>query len=163
MKAASIFLLTAALALALPANAKTAADAKPDFAPMTYFVGLWNCKHVKNPDAKLVGTSFSFAGATDPDGYWEVLDTQNGRINITRDRNSGQWTWIYLGNGGDYDVMSTPGWIGDTLTLKDVLEYGGAQLGEARFTKLSDTQYRAVYSARSQAGSENYETLCTRV
>src|SRR5271165_5924245 len=132
MKAASTLVLIAALLVGSRANAQTTTDAKPDFAPMTYFVGLWNCKHVKNPDPKLVGTSFSFAGATDPDVYWEVLDLQNGRINITRDREAKQWTWIYLGNGGDYSVMSTAGWSGNTLVLKDVLNYGGAPLGEAR-------------------------------
>jgi hypothetical protein len=130
---------------------------------MTYFVGLWNCKCLKNPDPKLVGTSFSFAGATDQDGYWEVLDLQNGRINITRDPASSQWTWIYLGNGGDYSVMTTTGWIGKTLTLKDVMTYGGAPLGEAHFTKVSDMQYRASYSGRSTSGPGSYETTCTRV
>jgi hypothetical protein len=130
---------------------------------MTYFVGLWNCKLVKDPDAKLIGTSFSFAGATDADGYWEILDLQNGRINITRDSAANKWIWIYLGNGGDYSVMSTPGWSGNTLTLRDEMKYGGAPLGGAVFTKLSDTQYRATYSARYPAGLETYETVCTRV
>src|SRR5271167_1351263 len=112
MRTASIFVLIATVALALPARAQTPPDAKPDFTPMAYFVGLWNCKFVKNPDTKLVGTSFSFAGATDPAGHWEVLDLQNGRINIARDLASSQWTWIYLGNGGDYSVMTTSGWNG---------------------------------------------------
>jgi hypothetical protein len=163
MKAVSTFVLIATIVMMLGSTAQATAEAKPDFAPMTYFVGLWNCKFLKNPDPKLVDTSFSFAGATDPDGYWEVLDLHNGRINITRDPAAGQWTWIYLGNGGDYSIMTTPGWSGATLTLKEVMAYGGAPLGDARFTKVSDTQYRASYSARSAAGSESYETLCTRV
>jgi hypothetical protein len=153
----------AALAFPLSAGAQTAGTSKPNFGPMTYFVGLWNCKHTKNPDAKLVGTTFSFAGATDPEGYWEVLDFQNGRINITRDSAANRWTFIYLGNGGDYDVMTTSGWSGNTLALKDVVTYGEAPLGEARFTKLSNASYRGTYTSRTANGTELFQTVCTRV
>jgi hypothetical protein len=145
------------------AGAQTIGAPKPDFGAMTYFVGLWNCTHTKNPDPKLVGTTFSFAGATDLDGYWEVLDFQNGRINITRDRAAHRWTFIYLGNGGDYSVMTTTGWTGNTLVLKDVVTYGNAPLGQARFTKLSNRSYRGSYTARDASGTQRYETSCTRV
>jgi len=153
-----------AFVMVLPsAVAQTSAPPKPDFAPMTYFVGLWNCKFLKNPDRALVGTTYSFAGATDPNGYWEILDLRDGRINITRDGPARRWTFIYLGNGGDYSVMTTPGWNGNTLTLKEVVTYGNAPSGEARFQKLSDKQYRADYFAITPSGQEMYETLCTRV
>lgn len=152
----------ALLTFPLVAGAQTAGPPKPNFGPMTYFVGLWNCTHTKNPDPKLVGTKFSFAGATDPDGYWEVLDFQNGRINITRDSAANRWTFIYLGNGGDYSVMTTTGWRGNTLELKEVMTYGNAPLGAARFTKVNDASYRATYTSHTAAGSELFQTACTR-
>jgi len=130
---------------------------------MAYFVGLWHCKFLKNPDPKLVGATFSFAGATDPAGYWEILDLRDGRINITWDSPANRWTFIYLGNGGDYSVMTTPGWVGKHLTLKEVVTYGDAPRGQAQFLKLSDSQYRGTYLAQTTSGLEAYETECTRV
>jgi hypothetical protein len=159
-------LLTVALLFGglLPAAAAPSyGPPKPDFAPMTYFVGLWNCTRLKSPDPTLVGTKFSYAGATDSGGYWEVMDLQNGRINITRDAQKGLWTFIYLGNGGDYGVMTTPGWSGKTLTLTEVLTYGRAPQGQASFTKLSDAKFRINYTARGASGMEQDETECTRV
>ncbi len=74
-----------------------------------------------------------------------------------------RWTFIYLGNGGDYSVMTTPGWVGTTLTLKEVMTYGNAPQGTARFVRLSDTQFHADYSARTPSGVEAFEAQCTRV
>ena len=154
--------LLAVLVFPFAAGAQTNAPPKPDFASMDYFVGLWNCTHVKDPDPSLVGTKFSFAGATDPGGYWEVLDLQNGRINITRDGPDKQWTFIYLGNGGDYSVMTTPGWNGNTLTLKEIVTYGDEPHGQAQFVKVSDSQYRAIYSDQTPSGPDDYQIECTR-
>lgn len=151
------------LLLPLVSAAQTTSAPKPDFAPMTYFVGLWNCTQTKAPTPKLVGAKFSIAGATDAGGYWEYLDTQNGRINITRDGPDNHWTFIYMGNGGDYSVMTTPGWVGNTLTLSEVVTYGHEPRGQARFTKVNDSMFRANYADKGSAGAENFETACTRV
>jgi len=158
----TVCVLIAIVMLPLIGSTDTSAP-KPDFAPMTYFVGLWNCKISKNPDSALVGTKYSFAGWTDKDGYWEILEVRDGHIHITRDAQKQLWTFIYLGNGGDYSVMTTPGWTGNTLTLREVLTYGKAPQGEARFTKLGDSKFQGDYSARTSSGIQSYQTLCTRV
>jgi hypothetical protein len=162
MRSSLALALAALLFSAAPAAAQTAPP-KPDFAPMTFFAGLWNCKHLKHPDPKQAGGSFSFYGHTDPSGYWEIFEFANGELNITLDSVTKKWVFVYLGNGGDYGLLTSDGWQGNTLTLHDVVNAAAAPLGEGQITKTGDSQYRAVYTARTPSGVETYENVCTRV
>jgi hypothetical protein len=154
-----------AAVLAVVMNAQAVAQpgpVKPDFGRMTYFAGLWRCTLVKHPDQRQQGTSFSFYGHTDPGGYWEIFELANGEMNITRDPLTKKWVFVYLGNGGDYGLLTSDGWKGQTLTITDVVSAGGARLGRATFTRLSDNQFRAVYFETTTTGTGQYQTLCTR-
>jgi len=155
--------IVVSLFMPLAASAQTGGSTPPDFAPMTYFVGIWHCTYTKHPDPKMIGQKYSIEGATTKDGYWELLDVRDGEIHIARDAAANRWTFIYLGNGGDYSIMSTPGWVGKTLTLKEVLTYGGAPQGTATFERESDMQFIARYSARTASGVDSFASRCDRV
>lgn len=157
--------LVLVLALGLTATRLAGAQTvppKPDFSPMRYFVGSWTCTHLKNPDPVLINTTFAFTGAMDPGGYWELLAFRAGQLNITYDSRTKQWVFVYLGNGGDYGLLTTDGWHGNTLTLKDVVNAGGEPLGSATFTKLSNSQYRAAYTVKTSKGIDRYENVCRK-
>ena len=153
----------ASLVLALLIAMMSVASAKTDFRPMSYFVGNWLCKYMVNPDSSLVGKTFTFSGTMDPAGYWEVLNLENGTLNVTRDAATKQWVFVYTGYGGDYGVLMTSGWHGNTLVLKDVVDSGGAPLGSTTFTRSSDRQYSATYTVSTAHGTEVYRDVCSRM
>ena len=153
--------LVAGLLGTAPGYAQTI-NPKPDFSAMKYFLGSWTCTHVHSPNPALINTTFAFTGAMDPGGYWELLAFTAGQLNITYDPKTKQWVFVYLGNGGDYGLLMTDGWHGDSLTLKDVIDSGGEPLGVASFKKLNPIQYTASYTVKTAKGTDRYEEFCRR-
>jgi hypothetical protein len=171
----------AALCLTAPcaAGAQTVAptpvpDVAPNFAPMTMFMGTWNCKALKTPNGRAIGHTFTSNTVMAFDARWMETDQTTPPYDQYRTRNNVSKTWLTydpdtkmwvsmtLDNFGNYGVAMSPGWTGTTLVTSDKLNSNGQPLGVDTLTKLSDTHTHDIYTVKTSKGTETYENDCTK-
>jgi hypothetical protein len=91
--------------------------AKPDWAPIQYLIGTWNCSDVssRRPGPFEITTMF----ALDPTGYWLIKTEKihkaswiprefTNESRITYDSNAKRWVRILTGDNGAYAVSTSP-------------------------------------------------------
>jgi hypothetical protein len=174
-------LLTAVMAASIlapcAANAQSATpvpDKKPDFGPMSMFMGVWNCKRLKAPNNRGIGVVFKSTTTVTLDDRWMETDSTTppydamrtrdnvGKSWLTYDPDTKLWVSLGIDNFGGYGVTTSPGWTGNTLVTTDKMNASGAPLGVDTLTKISDTQFHDIYSVKTPKGTEIYENSCTK-
>lgn len=149
----------AVLALSTPGIAQPA----PGLRAMNFFVGEWHCKRLANPDASVIGTVFAFRGTVERADSWIVLAFDDGQIDITVDPVTKRSIFIYLGNGGEYGLLSGPGWQRNALHLSDTVSADGLGLGTVTFMRRSADVFTSSYAVRSGKRLGIYENICERI
>jgi hypothetical protein len=170
--AAFVLALVAApvVSTAQPAPAPTMVPmAKPDFTPMMFLTGTWNCTQTlrgkPRPD-----TSTTTVGMN---GMWMVTqDTAppfdqyrtvaiNGTTYMTYDPTTKQWIQVGVDTGGGYGISTSPGWQGNTITWTTKGLDGSS--GTDVVTKTSDTQTSDASSGTDAQGHTTNTTItCTK-
>lgn len=154
------FVAAAMLALSAAGAAQTPAAG---LHAMNFFVGAWRCKRLANPDASLVGTVFAFRGTLERADSWIVLAFDDGQIDITVDAVTKRSIFIYLGNGGEYGLLSGPGWKDNALHLIDSVTSDGQTSGAATFTRRSAGVFTSSYVVRTPKDTQTYDNICERI
>jgi len=118
------------LAIAAPTIESTPVPApqKPDFAPMKYLMGTWNCtsKSSRRPTA----SKFTTANSLDSTGYWIIGQdyapgaswypyATKGIDKMTYDSDSKLWIDVYTDDRGGYGISKSPGPHGNTIVWSD--------------------------------------------
>lgn len=154
------FVAAAVLALSAAGGAQTPA---PGLRAMNFFAGAWHCKRLANPDASLIGTVFAFRGTVERGGSWIVLAFDDGQIDITVDAVTKRSIFIYLGNGGEYGLLSGNGWKDNVLDLRDSVVSDGQRSGNATFTRRSAGVFTSSYVVRTPNGTQTFDNICERI
>jgi hypothetical protein len=150
-------------------------DPKPNFSSMQFLLGRWNCM----VDSARRPRPFRTVQTTsiDPSGYWMVTRTVTGKVPwnpititamdyVTYDVTTSRWIDISMDDYGDYDLSSSPGWIGNSMVWTDVAYpklHGAATNRPRTFTKVSDA--KTVLSAPFAEASGRLvavTTTCTK-
>lgn len=141
------FVAAPVVSTAQPAPAPTMVPlAKPDFSPMMFLAGTWNCTQMLRGKMRPDTTTY----AVGMDGMWLVgqdaappfdqyrTTTINSTNYMTFDTTLRQWVQVGVDTGGGYGMQSSPGWVGNTIT------WTGKGLDGSAFTdvitKVSDTK-----------------------
>jgi hypothetical protein len=142
---------------------------KPDFTPMMFLTGTWNCSQMlrgkQRPDTSTTTVAM--------DGMWMVSQDsappfdqyRNVTINATGymgyDTTIKQWVQIGVDSGGGYGWESSPGWQGNVIT------WSGKGLDGSTFsdvvTKVSDTETTDANTATDPQGKTTKTAIhCTK-
>lgn len=137
-------------------NAETTpipAQPKPDFSPLAFLTGNWNCsvKSSRRPAPYL----YSAAYAVDPTGYWLIETDKNAKptwapnapatteTRYTYDAETKRWIGVTTGEMGTYDLVTSTGWNGNTITWHSVAFAKGPDItaqSDVTITKASPTR-----------------------
>ncbi|HEV8022575.1 MAG TPA: hypothetical protein VGP41_14970 [Candidatus Lustribacter sp.] len=150
----------AVLALGTAGNAQVP---EPGLSAMNFFIGAWHCKRLANPDPSVIGTVFAFRGTLERANSWIVLAFDDGQVDITFDSVTKRSIFIYLGNGGEYGLLSGRGWQGNVLKLTDSVTSDGEATGAATFTRRSADVFTTSYAVRQAKRLNIYENICERI
>jgi hypothetical protein len=148
---------------------------KPDFAPLTYFVGRWSCssKSARRPTPQRSTVTV----ALEPGGRWMRQTTVNqptswypyvdtGTDLFTYDRDTKRWIDVGYDTAGNYGLTGTTGWKGDTMVWKDLAFTPTAQVTAASdftITKVSATKFTSAYGFTTGTGRSVAVTgVCTK-
>lgn len=142
------------------------ADTAPTLAPLAWFVGHWRCEgHFAN--GKPVRSSESFT--IELDGQWLHMrhtDEPPNRYLADSwwgyDKTAKHFTATVFDNFGGDRRYTSPGWVGDTLTLENIATSG--YLDRFAFRRHGDDAYRVTYTYRNRSGAWQLgdEQSCTR-
>ncbi len=171
---AILFALTAG-AFAQTESTPVPASSKPDFSKMQFLTGTWNCSVLS---ARRPGPYRTTSTATiSPDGYWLVTRTAVHKASwipqsftsedrITYDPTTSRWVDIAYDPAGGYDLSTSPGWRGNSMTWTDQFYPKGnntATNNPTTMTKTSDTKTVAHSSFREPGGRlVTVTTTCTK-
>jgi hypothetical protein len=106
------------------------AQPKPDFSPLAFLTGTWNCsvKSSRRPAPYMYTATY----IADPSGYWLVETDKNApatwapnvpattETRYTYDAYTKRWIGVTTGGMGTYDLVTSPGWSGNTITWHSV-------------------------------------------
>ncbi len=139
--------------------------AKPDFSPMNFYLGTWDCTQPLRGKTRMETDVFAMSN----DGMW-MLDTatsppfdqyrtvaQNSMTNMTYDPTIKQWVQDYMDNFGGYGISSSPGWQGNSLTWSST-GLDGTKVSDV-VTKISDTQTTDVNTTTDPQGKVTTVTI----
>lgn len=137
---------------------------KPDFSKMQFLTGNWACtvKSSRRP-APFKTTS---TARTSTDGYWIITRTTNQKMpwtprsfmaedRMTYDPSTQRWVDITYDEQGGYDLSTSPGWNGNTITWTDVAypkTNATAVNNPTMMTKVSDTKTTSKSTFREPSG-----------
>jgi len=102
---------------------------KPNFAPMAFYVGTWNCSAKSSRRATPQTSTETYT--MDETGYWLIGKqttnatswlkwASNGTDWITWDSDSKRWVDVYTDDHGQYDLAYTKGWVNGVAVWKDL-------------------------------------------
>jgi hypothetical protein len=172
---AAALLLSSAAVSAQVESTPVPATAKPDFSQMMFLTGTWTCstKSARRPTAY---TTTSTAQVS-PDGYWLVTETTTHTASwipkelhstdrVTYDPSTSRWIDIGYDDGGGYNVSTSPGWTGNSITWTDLTitkVNATASTNPTVLTKVSDTKTASKSSFTEPGGRVvNVTTSCTK-
>jgi hypothetical protein len=158
------------VAAADPAPAPTPVPiTKPDFTPMMFLTGTWNCTQMlrgkQRPDTSTTTVAM--------DGQWMVSQdaappfdqyrtvTINATGYMGYDTTIKQWVQLGVDSGGGYGWQTSPGWQGNTIT------WTGKGLDGSTFTdvitKVSDSETTDANTGTDPQGKVTKTTIhCTK-
>jgi hypothetical protein len=160
-----VFLLTCSAALAQTMETTPIPMApKPDFSKMQFQTGNWTCsiKSSRRPSAfKTTATA-----RISDDGYWLITRTTTqkmpwmsasltGEDRITYDPSTSRWVDISYDEQGGYDLSTSPGWSGNTITWTDVTypkTNATAVNNPTTITKVSNTRTTSKNTFKEPSG-----------
>lgn len=148
---------------------------KPDFAPMMFMTGTWNCSVMssRRPGPYQVTSTAS----VDPTGYWLVTRSVAHKASwfpadlvsedrMTYDPSTSRWIDISTDNGGGYNVSTSPGWQGNQIVWTDAVitkSNNTASTSPTTMTKDSGSRTTSVSSFTEPGGRVvNVRTTCTK-
>jgi len=164
---ASAGLTSAQLATPVP-------DSKPDFSAMTFLLGTWDCKTVKNSMGRGAGRTETDVNSLTLDGHYMRTDSTSKPFDTARtrpvlgqgwvsyDTAKKQWYSFGIGNFGGFLVSTSPGWKGNTIVWTDTYATDGATLGVTTTTKVSDTKITDVSVTKTAKGTETTSDVCLK-
>jgi hypothetical protein len=136
-----------AASVADPAPAATPVPVwKPDFTPMNFLVGTWNCTSMVRGSQR----SETDVTSLGMDGAWLVTQTTsppfdkyrtytiNGTQYMTYDPTVKMWIGMLVDNSGQYGMTTSSGWQGNALTWTGKFP-DGSSVNDV-FTKVSDSE-----------------------
>src|SRR5579862_1069696 len=134
------------------------AAAKPDFSKIAFMTGSWTCSIMssRRPGPYTVTSTTTMS----PDGYWMVTQSTVHKASwipnsfktedkMTYDTSTNRWVDITTGDGGAYDVTTSPGWNGNAIVWTDAIypkTNATATNNPTTVTKVSDTKTTATNS-----------------
>lgn len=145
-----------------PVHAETA----PALAPLAWFVGHWRCegrfangRPIRSSEtftAELGGQWLHMRHADDPPNRY-LADSWWGY-----DKAAKHFTATVFDNFGGGRRYTSPGWVGDALTLENAAT--GGYLDRFAFQRRGDDAYRVTYTYRNRSGTWRLgdEQSCTR-
>jgi hypothetical protein len=173
-----VFLLTCGAALAQNPTMETTpipTNAKPDFSKMQFLTGTWSCSVKSSRRPAAFRTTSNARMSTD--GYWLITRTTTQKTawmnrpltsedKATYDASTGRWVDISTDDEGGYDISTSPGWNGNTITWTDQLypkTNATATNNPTTMTKVSDRRTTSKTSFREPSGRLiTVNTTCTK-
>lgn len=148
---------------------------KPDFSKMMFLTGSWTCSvmSARRPRPYQVTSTASI----DPDGYWLITHSTVHKTSwiprsfttedrMTYDGSTSRWIDINYDDTGSYDLSTSPGWSGSSITWTDVAypkTNATATNYPTTMTKVSETKTTSVSSFKEPSGRlVSVKTSCTK-
>lgn len=160
-------LLTFGVALAQAPKIETTPipmNPKPDFSKMQFLTGTWSCsvKSSRRPAAFRTTST----GRISNDGYWLITQTTTpktswmsgnltGEDKMTYDASTSRWVDVNTDDQGNYNVSTSPGWTGNTITWTDAVitkTNATASTNPTTMTKLSNTRTTSRQTFKEPSG-----------
>jgi len=102
----------------------------PDFSSMKFLLGTWSCR--TQSSRRPAPFSSTTTNSIDPTGYWMIAKSFNPKTSwfpyttrstdmTTYDPDAHRWVDVFTADLGGYDVTTSPGWRGNTMTWTDAL------------------------------------------
>jgi hypothetical protein len=175
---AALVMVTGAAALA--ANPKIEGTpvptrAKPDFSPMKFLIGTWQCSDLssRRPGPFMTTEVYSM----DPSGYWVVRDNTTHKASwipqeirsqskFTYDATAKRWIRITTGQQGAYSVATAPMPVGNKKIYTYVIQTKAPDIASYApevYTKISDTKRVMTTSFTENSGQiVSVKESCTK-
>ncbi len=126
---AAALLLSSAAAFGQVESTPIPQSPKPNFAPMAFLTGNWQCSIVSARRPRPYHTTSTARMSSD--GYWLVTSTTtlpapwtgrtlHGEDKMTYDASTSRWVDISTDDQGGYDISTSSGWSGNTITWNDI-------------------------------------------
>lgn len=148
---------------------------KPNFSPMQFMTGTWNCSILSSRrPGPYTTTSTASMG---PGGYWMITRTTvhkaswipasyTGEDRVTYDPTTSRWVDISTDPFGGYDLSTSPGWRGNTIVWTDRAypkSNNTATNNPTTMTKISNTKTVSTSSFTEPSGRlVTVKTTCTK-
>jgi|SRR5690348_9359091 len=172
---AAALLLSCGAVLAQIESTPVPQTPKPNFSQMAFLTGTWNCsvKSSRRPSAYQTTSTANIS----PDGYWLVTRTtthkaswipaeQRSEDRLTYDPSTSRWIDIGTDDGGGYNVSTSPGWKGNTITWTDAVitkVNATASTNPTIMTKVSNAKTTSRSSFKEPSGRLiSVMTTCTK-
>lgn len=148
---------------------------KPDFSKMAFFMGRWTCstKSARRPSAYQTTSNTTMS----PDGYWMITRSTTPKLSwssaslssedrMTYDPSTSRWIDITMDDQGGYNVSTSPGWNGNTITWTDMVitkTNATASTNPTTMTKVSGSKTMSRSSFKEPSGrTVGVSTVCTK-
>jgi hypothetical protein len=169
--------LIAALCAVSTASAQMATpvpNTKPDFSPLKFLIGTWQCKTVKNTNGRGTGRTETDTYAMSLDDHYMMQDSISKPFDKARttaivskgyvayDAATKTWYSYSFDNFGDFGMSTSSGMSGNEWRWTDKWNSGGDPLGVAVITKVSDTKTTSTYTVKTPKGTEASSDECTK-
>jgi hypothetical protein len=150
-------------------------NAKPDFSKMSFLVGTWNCSVLSSRRPGPYRTTSVTTMSTD--GYWLMTRTTvhkaswiprefSGDVRTTYDPSTSKWIQLSYDDQGGYDLSTSPGWNGNSITWTDVFypkTNATAVSNPTTMTKISDARTSSSSTFREPSGRlVSVKTTCSK-
>ncbi|HET6896224.1 MAG TPA: hypothetical protein VFH72_12645 [Candidatus Baltobacteraceae bacterium] len=172
---AAALLLSCGAVLAQVESTPVPQTPKPNFSQMAFLTGTWNCsvKSSRRPSAYQTTSTANVSS----DGYWMVTRTTTHKASWipaelrsedrrTYDPSTSRWIDIGTDDGGGYNVSTSPGWKGNTITWTDAVitkVNATASTNPTVMTKVSNSKTTSRSSFKEPSGRLiNVVTTCTK-
>ncbi len=148
---------------------------KPDFSKLSYMSGNVRCsvKSSRRPSAYITTSTSNVSS----DGYWMTVRSTTHKASwipreltsvdrVTYDPSTSRWVDINTDDEGGYNVSTSPGWRGNTITWTDAVitkANATASTSPTVVTKVNDSRSTAKSSFREPSGRMvTVSTVCTK-
>ena len=148
---------------------------KPNFSPMQFYVGTWNCvsTNTRRPNSFTDTVTYQM----DSSGYWmnakDVFHATSWApqpsVTITKttyDPSTSRWVSISTDDQGGYDMSTSSGWKGNTIVWHDQAypkTNNVSSNGDTTVTKVSSSKTTAAGTFTEPSGRViKAKTTCTK-
>lgn len=149
----------------------------PEMAQLKFFVGNWRCngKAEASPFGPAHGSKTTTRGKIDLDGFWLTVSVDeqkskespmpiHGRFASTYDGAGKKFVGLWYDNFGAWELMTSPGFEGDTITFSGDAMMGGQKIpAKDAFTRKGDKEMVHTGEMEMQGKwMKLYEETCKR-